>query len=72
MSKAYHVGFVFQISTCYGKLGGTWKCNLVNIKYDVRVVIPLPMVCFDLLTLLQLQLMLWAQILKKICLMSGP
>jgi hypothetical protein len=45
-------------------------------KYDVRVVIPLLMVCFDLLNLLQLhlhqwQLMLWVQILKRIRLMWG-
>jgi hypothetical protein len=43
----YHVGYTFQGFTCIGKLGGTCKCNLISIDYDVKVVIPLLMACFD-------------------------
>jgi hypothetical protein len=43
----YHVEYTFQGFTCTGKLGGTCKCNPININYDVKIVIPLLMACFD-------------------------
>jgi hypothetical protein len=43
----YHVGSTFQSFTCNEKLGGTCKCNPISIDYDVKVVIPLLMACFD-------------------------
>jgi hypothetical protein len=43
---------MFQVVACCEKLGGTWTAIWLASKYDVKVVSPLLMMCFDWLNLI--------------------